>query len=143
MWCNGVPRLLKLAYLAAGCSVVFVVWGVSRQATPRAPTLHERWVDVIRDLPPIVPGPRVVKTDRIVPNSYRPDFSWVVGGEIPIPIDKPRIVETQRIVKPPIIEKPKPPIIEKPQKKVTPDICSAHRMRKVYNQNGKTWRCRK
>ena len=128
--------MLKLAYLAAGCSAVFVAWGISRQTPPRPPTLHERWVDVIRDLPPIVPGPRVVKTDRIVPNSYRPDFSWVTEVvEIPIPPAKPRIVEKPRIIE--------PQIIEKPQKKVTSDICSAHRMRKVYNQNGKTWRCRK
>jgi len=144
MWCNGVPRLLKLTYLAAGCGAFFVVWGMFflRSEPPRVLTLQEKWNDAIRELPPISPGPRVVKTDRILPNPPLPDFGWVTDIK---KIDPPVVSPS------PVVEKPQQ-IIEKPQRsrrirsedRVTrSEVCSAHGMRKVITNGGKSWRCRK
>jgi hypothetical protein len=130
--------LLKLAYLAAGCGAVFVAWGILKPETPRPPTLQERWNNAVQELPPLIPGPRVVKTDRIVPAQPRPDFGWVTGVDVkkidPIPVPAPVVVETPQ---------PRAKVVrEKKIARASSDVCSVHGQRKVYTGKYK-WRCRK
>ena len=136
--------MLKLTYLAAGCGAFFVVWGMFflRSEPPRVLTHQEKWNDTVRDLPVLIPGPRVVKTDRILPELPRSDFGWVTDIK---KIDPPVIPS------PSVVEKPQQ-IIEKPQRSrriigeqraTRSEVCSAHGMRKVITNGGKSWRCRK
>lgn len=116
--------MYKLRYIVAGCGAATIVWGIafsrhmpSRSQVIAEATLQERWDDAVQGTVPYDPGPRVIPIVKIIPE-------------------------------PAEVKPPKPP--EKPEEKKTShkeestkrDICSVHRMRKVYISKHR-WRCRK
>jgi hypothetical protein len=116
--------LLKITYIAAVGGAAFIAWGIVSlgHESPRGdllpPGLHKRLDDAFHDTIP----------------------------SIPILSTQPRVVQTVKISPDPIetVEKIEPPV-EKPLKKMIQprsDICSVHRMRKVYISRYK-WRCMK
>jgi hypothetical protein len=117
--------LLRTSYIAAGCGVIVVVFGIVflRYGPPRtqaAPaTLVERWGDLAFE-PTIrlVQTERIVKTERIVLTPSKAEET-IVQSPVVVKLNRPKKIKQDRS-----------------------EICSVHGMRKVYVSKYR-WRCRR
>lgn len=122
----------KIAYTAAGFGAIFIVWGLAsfRHTSPRADlsliNLNKRLDNAFEDIefyttvPP--KQPRLVQTIRILPDPIEPPA---------IPIENPPLPVENPLMK-----------VEHPKRNVEHDICTVHRLRKVYVSKYR-WRCLK
>lgn len=112
----------KIAYIAAGCGVALIVWGVAflrhtplrSQPIQATSTLQERWEDLDGEVAPLVKGPRIIPTTKIIPEPV---------AEVKEPVAKPIPVKQE-------------------SKRTRVELCRAHGMRRVYVSKYK-WRCKK